>query len=132
MIIDFSNDPGDRMNIPWGSFYVALTRVKEGKNVFLKTFDEKHITFNIKVENKITAMRQFKSYRFKKTYLADNIFEDMDGEIKIGYFNIRGFLESDHAGYLDHDFNLLKLHFLVVSETWLNPVTNNSEELENN
>jgi ATP-dependent exoDNAse (exonuclease V) alpha subunit len=57
VVIDFSHEPGDRVNIPWGSFYVALTRVKEGKNVFLKTFDEKQITFNIKVENKIAAMR---------------------------------------------------------------------------
>ena len=36
VIIDFSQEPGDRTNIQYGSFYVALTRVKEGSKVFLK------------------------------------------------------------------------------------------------
>ena len=53
VIIDFSNEPGERANIQWGSFYVALTRVKEGKNVYLKNFNEAYITYNVKVENKI-------------------------------------------------------------------------------
>ena len=35
VIIDFSHAPGEKANIQWGSFYVALTRVKEGKNVYL-------------------------------------------------------------------------------------------------
>ena len=126
VIIDFSHEAGERANIQWGSFYVALTRVKEGKNVYLKTFEESYITFNIKVENKIAAMREQKQYRFKKIYLSEKIFND-DEEIKLGYFNIRGFLESDHAKYLDHDFNLLRVNFLVISETWLNHETANHE-----
>ena len=36
VIIDFDSEPGDMRNIPYGSFYVALTRVKEGKNVYLR------------------------------------------------------------------------------------------------
>ena len=32
---------------------------------------------------------------------------------------MRGFLESNHAEYLDNDRNLLNLHLLVISETWL-------------
>ena len=126
VIIDFSHEAGERANIQWGSFYVALTRVKEGKNVYLKTFEESFITFNIKVENKIAAMREQKQYRFKKIYLSEKIFND-DEEIKLGYFNIRGFLESDHAKYLDHDLNLLRVNFLVISETWLNHETANHE-----
>ena len=48
-------------------------------------------------------------------------------EIKLDYFNMRGFLESDHSECLDHDLNLLQLHFLVLTETWLNPDTANHE-----
>ena len=126
VIIDFSQDPGERQNIQSGSFYVALTRVKEGKDVYLKSFSESFITFNERVEDKIEAMRKFKPYRFKKLYLSDCIFENADEEVKIGYFNIEGFLESNHAEYLDHDLNLLLLDFLVLSETWLTAnITNN-------
>ena len=134
VIIDFSHERGERANIQWGSFYVALTRVKEGKNVYLKSFDESHITFNVQVENKICAMRQLRPYIFKKIYLSEQIFRKTEEEIKLGYFNIRGFLESNHARYLDHDWNLLNLDFLVVAETWLIPsVPNNvvKEKLKN-
>ena len=64
-------------------------------------------------------MRKLKPYIFKKIYLSEQIFKMPENEIKLGYFTIRGFLESNHARYLDHDLNLLKLHLLVVSETWL-------------
>ena len=47
------------------------------------------------------------------------IFEDSEEEVKIGYLNIEGFSESNHAEYLDYDLNLLQLVFLVLSETWL-------------
>ena len=125
VIIDFSHGPGDRANIQFGSFYVALTRVKEGKNVFLKHFDKSHITFNEKVERKIAAMRQYKAYRFKKTYVSDQVFKESDKEVKLGYFNMRGFLESNHSDYLDNDKNLLGLHLLVISETWLSDKVSN-------
>jgi hypothetical protein len=105
--------------IQWGSFYVALTRVREGKNVFLKSFEPCYVTFNKKVEEKIQAMRKFRPYKFKKKYLFDKIFMDND-EIKLGYLNIRGLFESNHSEYLDNDKNLLYLDLLVVAETWLN------------
>ena len=120
-----SHAPGEKANIQWGSFYVALTRVKEGKDVYLKTFEESHITFNSKTEEKIDAMRKFKGYKFRKIYLTDAIFKENYDEIKLGYFNMRGFLESNHAKYLDHDHNLLNLHILVISETWLTLDTSN-------
>ena len=44
--IDFSHEPGEASNIQTGSFYVALTRVKQGKDVYLRSFDEKFITYN--------------------------------------------------------------------------------------
>ena len=127
VIIDFSHEMGKGSNIQSGSFYVALTRVKEGKDVYLKSFSESFITFNERVEEKIEAMRKFKPYRFRKVYLSDSIFEDSDEEVKIGYFNIEGFSESNHAEYLDHDLNLLQLDFLVLSETWLTVNISNKE-----
>ena len=65
-------------------------------------------------------MRKFKPYTFKKVYVADSIYEDDSDQLKLGYFNISGFMQSNHAEYLDNDINLLKLDYLVVSETWLN------------
>ena len=119
VIIDFEHQPGEIKSVPCGSFYVALTRVKEGKNVYLKSFKESYITVNKKVEEKIEAMRRYKPYTFKKNYVSDKIFEDESDEVKLGYFNIFGFMSSNHAEYLDSDLNLLCLDFLVVSETWL-------------
>jgi hypothetical protein len=130
VVIDFSHEPGERGNIQWGSFYVALTRVKEGKNVYLKNFCKSYITFNEKVERKIEAMKKFKPYQFKKIYLSEAVFKDSSEEVKLGYFNIRGFLESNHAEYIDHDMNLLNLHFLVISETWLGDNTSNKTVIE--
>ena len=111
--------------MPCGSFYVALTRVKEGKSVFLKSFQESYITVNKKVEQKIEAMRKYKPYIFKKIYVFDEIFEDSIDDLKLGYFNINGLMRSNHAEYLDSDINLLHLDFLVVSETWLNSDVSN-------
>ena len=134
VIIDFFHEPGEIRSIQTGAFYVALTRVKQGKDVYLKSFDEKFITFNKRVEDKIDAMRKFKPYRYKKIYLFDSIYKDGEKEIKLGYFNMQGFLESNHAKYLDNDLNLLHLNFLVLSETWLTAGTKNKElikKLEN-
>ena len=62
VIIDFSHEPGEIKSVPYGSFYVAITRVKEGKNIYLKSFAESYITSNRKVEEKIEAMRKFNPY----------------------------------------------------------------------
>ena len=56
--------------------------------------------------------------------MFDKIFLDND-EIKLGYLNIRGLLESNHGEYLDNDNNLLDLDLLVVAETWLNNEVSN-------
>ena len=106
VIIDFGQDPGDKQVIQWGSFYVALTRVREGKHVFLKCFEKNFITFNRKVEEKIEFMKQFRKYQFKKRYVDDQIFEE-NTDVKIGYLNMRGFCEGDHAEYLNNDKKLL-------------------------
>ena len=77
-------------------------------------------------------MRKFKPYRFIKTYIFDWIFKNDEEEIKIGYLNEQGFLESNHAKYLDGNLNLLHLNpvhlnFLVLSETWLNTKSSNQQ-----
>ena len=64
-------------------------------------------------------MRIFRPYEFKKIYVADSIYEDDSDQLKIGYFNISGFMQGNHAAYLDKDINLLNLDYLVISETWL-------------
>ena len=127
VIIDFAHESGEIRGVPCGSFYVALTRVKEGANVYLKSFSEKYITVNKRVEQKIEAMRKYKPYRFKKHYISDQIFEDITDDLKLGYFNINGLLRSNHAEYLDCDINLLHLDCLVVSETWLNSDVSNAD-----
>ena len=48
-------------------------------------------------------MRKFNSYRFKKLYLDERIFEDTTSEIKVGYLNINGLLSKEHAEYLNQD-----------------------------
>ena len=52
VIIDFSQEAGEKANIQWGSFYDALTRVKEGKKGYLKSFQETYITFNEKLRRR--------------------------------------------------------------------------------
>ena len=109
VIIDFEHTPQEIKSVPCGSFYVSLTRVKEGENVYLKSFEENYITVNKRVEDKIKAMRMYKTYNFKKIYLFDHIFENKTDDLKLGYFNINGFMRSNHAEYLDSDLNLLHL-----------------------
>ena len=121
VIIDFGPDKerGIKNFICPGSFYVALTRVREGKKVFLRSFDKSYIEVNEKIEEKINAMRKFNSYKLKKIYLDENIFENSGSEVKIGYLNINGLLDGGHAEYLNEDKNLLNLDLLAISETKL-------------
>ena len=102
-----------------GSFYVALTRVREGKKVFLKSFDKSYILVNKSIEEKIEAMKKFRSYKFKKIYLDDKIFKMNNCEIKAGYLNINGLIDGNHAEYLNSDHNLRNLDILVLAETKL-------------
>ena len=52
-------------------------------------------------------MIKHSSYKFKKIYLNNDIFEDVQNEIKVGYLNINGLLDGNHAEYLNADKNLL-------------------------
>jgi hypothetical protein len=129
VIIDFGPDKerGIKNFICPGSFYVALTRVREGKKVFLKSFEKSYIVVNEKIEEKISAMRKFNSYQFKKIYLDENIFEKENSSVKIGYLNINGLLDGGHAEYLNEDKNLNHLDLLTLAETKLDKKTVSSD-----
>ena len=99
---------------------MALTRVKMGSKVFLKSFEQSYIKVNKSIEEKVDAMRKYQQYRFKKIYLDEQIFDTDDGEIKIGYLNVNGLLDGGHAEYLNSDHNLLNLDILALAETKLN------------
>ena len=120
-IVDYGPDKELKLKnfIVPGSFYVAITRVKERNDLFLRSFDRSYIQVNKSLEEKIEAMKEFRSYRFKKIYLDDDIFQFSNKELKLGYLNINGLVDGYHAEYLNADFNLSNLDFLVVAETKL-------------
>ena len=121
VIIDFGPDIELKIKnfILPGSFYVALTRVKEGKMLFLKSFDRSYIQVNETIEEKVEAMKKFKPYMFKKVYLDKKIFQLEKSELKAGYLNINGLIDGQHVDYLNQDHNLKNLDLLVLSETKL-------------
>ena len=121
VIIDFGPDKERNLKnyICPGSFYVALTRVREGAKVFLKSFHKSYIVVNKNIEDKINAMRKYSPYRMKKIYLDEKIFDDETSEVKCGFFNINGLMDGGHGEYLNNDQNLNHLHFLVLAETKL-------------
>ena len=129
VIIDFGPDKEHNISnyICPGSFYVALTRVKRGSKVFLKSFNKSYIKADKSIEEKISAMRKFNAYKFKKLYLDEEIFECNDGELKVGYLNINGLFDGGHIEYLDQDKNLQNLDILVLSETKLSKKCSNDE-----
>ena len=129
VVIDYSTDSekGIRNYIVPGSFYVALTRVREGKNVFLKSYDKSYVQVNKKIAEKIIAMKKLKPYRFKKIYNDEKIFLKDNWEVKVGYLNINGVLDGNHADYLNKDHNLKCLDILVLSETKLTAATRKSD-----
>ena len=121
VIIDFGPDLKNKIKnyILAGSFYVALTRVREGRYVYLKSFDKSFIKVNKKIEEKVEAMLKFNKYEYKKVYLDQKIFEVDEYEMKVGYLNINGLLEGNHGIYLNADKNLNNLDFIVLAETKL-------------
>ena len=121
VIIDFGPDLEYKINnfICPGSFYVALTRVREGNSVYLRSFDRSFIQVNEKIEQKVDAMIKHKPYDFKKIYLDQKIFKIENHEIKLGYLNINGLLEGNHDHYFNCDKNLSDLDIIVLAETKL-------------
>ena len=77
VILDFGPDPESNIKsfVVAGSFYVAMTRVRIGKDLYLKSFDVSYIQVNPKVEEKVNAMIDHRQYKFKKIYLSDEVFK---------------------------------------------------------
>ena len=121
VVIDFGSDSENNIKtfICPGSFYVALTRVKMGSKVYLKSFNTSYVKVNKSIEEKVLAMRRYNPYEFKKIYLDDEVFVNENQEIKLGYLNINGLLDGGHAEYLNADMNLKYLDILILSETKL-------------
>ena len=122
VIIDFGPDldHGIRNYICPGSFYVALTRVKNGSSVYLRSFEKSYIQVNKKIEEKVDAMIKYRAYTFKKVYLDQKIFDKDDSEIKIGYLNINGLSDGNRDQYFNADRNLNDLDIICLAETKLN------------
>ena len=118
-MVDFGADKKKKIKnyIVEGSFYVAITRVRSGTKLFLKSFERSYIKTNHEIKGKIIAMRKFKPYIKKKIYLDEEVFNDPASEIKIGYLNINGVESESHTHYLNHDHNMKNLNILVLSET---------------
>ncbi len=130
-IIDFTPDfVNNKLKKPYiieGSFYVAITRARLSKNIYLKDFDPSYIRVKKEIAEKIDDMRVVKPYKFKKIYNGDQVFRIPDQEMKIGYLNINGLLDADHYIYLNHDKNWLDLDLIVLAETKLSKETDNND-----
>ena len=108
-----------------GSFYVAITRIKEGRNLFLRDFHPGYIRVSSDVNNKIAEMRQMKPYNFLKTYIADSCFKLDRKDLKVGYLNVNSLKDANHYGYINADKNLLHLDILCLSDTRLSCLDEN-------
>ena len=129
MIIDFSSK---RTRISPGSFYTALSRVRNGKSVYLKDFKPQYIEANPAVEKQLTTMDIFHPYTFKKVYCDEDIFDGGSNpkEIKMGYINTNNLLTGHSLLFLNSNSNLLSLDILVIADTRLNAETT-SDGLDN-
>ena len=119
VIIDFRGSGTNRAHIDNASFYTAITRVTNGNNLFLRSFDKKFIRNDPRVEYEINRMRTLKPLKFRKVYLRETIFVPQSNEVKVGYLNINALRDSYHSEYLNGDHNLLHLDLLAIAETHL-------------
>ena len=125
VIVDFRGSVERHKPVAPAAFYTAITRVTNGDNLFLRSFQKDFIRNDPRVENEIYRMRLLRNVKFKKVFIKEPIFTD-NKEIKIGYININGLVESYHAQYLNGDTNLLNLDMIAVAETHLTAATSNT------
>ena len=102
-----------------GSFYVAITRVRDGNNLFLRDFSPDYIKVSSQVNETIKTMKENMPYMFLKTYLSHPCFKLDQNDFKIGYLNINGLKNADHDKYVNSDKNLSNLSLLCLSDTRL-------------
>ena len=131
VIIDFSSP---KAKIFLGSFYVALTRVRNGASFYLTDFKPEYIQANPDVERKLLAMTTFSSYNYKKIYLDQDIFDGetkANKELKVGYINTNDLSTCSSEVFINTNENLLNLDLLCIADTRLT-VTKINESLERN
>ena len=80
VLVDFTNVKGEPVNLPAGSFYVAITRVRKGEDLFLRTFSPAFIKANQAVTEELKRMQKRCQYTFHKTYLFDDVFKSNSGK----------------------------------------------------
>ena len=129
VIIDFAPDKEKKIKnfLQFGSFYVALTRVRNGSKVFLKSFDPSYIVENKSIETKLEAFKQLNSYRTKKIYVNDKVFESEVDELKVAYLNCNGLMVANHCEFINHDKNLINVDLLSLAETKLTESYSNED-----
>ena len=114
VIVDFRDG-----YVIFGTFYVAITRVRAGNNLFLRDFHPGYIKVSNEVSMKIQEMRKSSPYRFLKSFIHEQCFKLDKNDFKIGYLNINCLTNELHGEYVNTDKNLLSLDLLCLSETFL-------------
>ena len=127
VIIDFSSKY--KPMIAEGSFYTALSRVRNGNSVYLKDFKIEYIKANPHVENELHSMETCRPYVFKKFYNDQDIFESAlhPKEIKVGYINTNSLLTAFSSEFLNTNSNIMALDLLVITDTRLTKQTSDEE-----
>ncbi len=114
-----ANETTHASRIPQGGFYVAITRVKSGSDLYLKGFHPSYIRVNESAINEIQRMEDTKKYECKKTYLDHQVFEAPELEVKVAYLNCNGILHAHHKASLEADHNIMKADLICLAETKL-------------
>ena len=100
VLVDFTDVEGKPVSVPAGSFYVAIMRVRTGKDLYLTHFSPAFIKSHKSVEEEMARMMKCCKYEFHMKYLHENIFIGCSGEnvedTKISYLNINGFFNNEH------------------------------------
>ena len=156
VIVDFRSEDGNPKGVFEGSFYVAITRVRNGESLILRDFQSSYVKTSESVRWEIERLMSHSQYEMLKTYLNEDIFKQSEKdeesistdrsrnsksknnlELKVGHLNINSLLwrknksdedpEANHIRDLNEDKNLSNLDYLLLSETWLTSKYTNEE-----
>lgn len=120
VIIDFTDVDGKLARVSKGAFYVAITRVRKGDDLFLTRFSPKFIHCNEEVERELKRLSDHAQHQVLRPFLYMPIFSSPDGnptELKVSYLNVNGLLDADHILDLRADMNLMNSDIICISET---------------
>ena len=102
-----------------GSFYVAISRVKEGSKLFLRDFKRSYVQSSIEIEESVQEMRKDRPYQFSKFQLDDKVFKLDNSDFRVAYLNINALFVGMHDEIVNTDHNLQQLNLLCLSDTRL-------------